>query len=108
MSKDTEKVNQLELQKKELEVKHGEGKIIRVTLKSDKQEIDVLVLKPGRRTMGKYLTWQEKDSERAHKLIVGDCLLTSLEIVDTDDELYTGCALALVSLLPIGSFEIKN
>lgn len=103
------KKDAVELSFDQLKTKHGEAKVKQVTLNSSTAgELEVIVKIPDRNVLGEYLTWNDKSVTKAHKIVIEKCLLTKHEEVDADDELYTGCAIAIISLMPIGSFNVKN
>lgn len=96
----------------ELEAKYGVGKIKEVTLSNQKGEsVDVYLKLPDRIALSNYMVWNDKDYNKCNTLVISRCLIKENEHFDkvnTDDEFFTACGMAIASLMPIGTYEIKN
>ena len=94
---------------KDFEAKHGEGKVKLIVLSNaDGENLAVHIQKPDRKALSDYMVWIDKDALKAYKLIISKCLLDKHDEVNADDEFFIATGLAIASLMPIGSFEIKN
>ena len=101
----------LETLKETYKSRIAQGKIKRVTLDKDekgKESIEVAVLVPSRSTQDEFMKFVDRDPGKAQKILVRNCLVSSIDEVHENDYLFNTCVSAIAELFQIGSFEIKN
>ena len=97
--------------KEDYKARIASGKIKRVILDKDekgKESIEVAVLVPSRSTQDEFMKFVDRDPGKAQKILVRNCLVSSIDEVHENDYLFNTCVSAIADLFQIGSYEIKN
>ena len=66
------------------------------------------MLVPSRSTQDEFMKFVDRDPGKAQKILVRNCLVSSIDEVHENDYLFNTCVSAIADLFQIGSYEIKN
>ena len=89
----------------------GEDKLRRVELPLDDlglETLEVVVAVPNRKILGQYLKYQNVNPNKAHEILVKNCVLTDLDQVLADDNLFMTAVGCIADLIPIREGIIKK
>lgn len=95
----------------EAKLKHGEDKVKIALLPIDdtgKTNVAVLVTVPGRRVIGEFEKWIDKNPTKAKEILVKNNLLSRVDEVMGDDGLFYAAVDAIAELMPLRKATIKN
>lgn len=91
--------------------KHGANNIRMASLPKDdynEQFLHVLLKVPGRRELGEFEKFADRDPNKAKEILINACLLTSKDEVKASDDLYYSAINAISDLIPIRKAIIKK
>ena len=86
-----DKLSEFEVQNKNFKEKYGEEniKVMAVPLNEEEtEEMDILVRVPDRNIIMSFMMWQDKSIKKAFSILIQNCVLTDLEKIKADDDLY--------------------
>jgi len=91
--------------------KYGE-KRVKIAVLSDDEDVfppfEVVIRRPGRRDMGMYEKFMDRDPDKAKAIIVKNCSLTHTDELLSHDDKFAHAFNAIANLMPIAKAEIKN
>jgi hypothetical protein len=96
---------------KSWKARYGETKVKlgEIPLDDDRtQFLAVIGRVPGRKEMGEFEKWMDKDPNKSKEILINSCLLTEKDRVKADDILFYGAFDFLSQLIPIGKATVKN
>jgi len=70
--------------------------------------LEVVVRVPGRKELGEFEKWIDRNPDKAKEIMVNACLLTKKDEVKAQDDLFLAAFDAISQLLPIRKAIIKN
>jgi hypothetical protein len=90
--------------------RYGEGKVKLATLLGDEgNELgEVVVRAPGRKEIGEFEKWVDRNPDKAKEILVNTCLLTHKDEVKANEDMFLAAFDAIAKLIPIGKSVIKN
>jgi hypothetical protein len=94
----------------EFKKKYGDDKVKLVHLYDDKDTPvgDVVACVPGRRILGMWEKFIEKDPDKSKDILVKNCLLSSKEKAETDEGFFLACARGISELIPLHKAVVEN
>ncbi len=91
--------------------KYGTGRIKQIDLPKDDLGSDYLKVYarvPDRRILSEWEKFSDKNPDKAKEILVKNCLLTDVEEVCADQDLFFCALQAITELIPIRKAIIKN
>lgn len=91
--------------------KYGHGRVKVLELPKDEfneQFLKVYARVPDRRVLSEWEKFSDKNPDKAKEILVKNCLLTDVEEVCADQELFFCALQAITELIPIRKAIIKN
>lgn len=95
----------------EWKAKYGENKVKQIDLPLDENNLEYLTVYarvPDRRVLSEWEKWSEKNPDRAKQILVTNCLLTGLDQVNADQDLFFSALGCITELIPIRRGIVKN
>lgn len=95
----------------EWKAKYGENKVKQIDLPLDdegKEYLTVYGIVPTRRILSEWEKWSDKNPDRAKEILVKNCLLTEVDRVLNDQDLFFSAIGAVTELIPVRRAITKN
>lgn len=91
--------------------KYGKSRIKKLEIPKDEfneQHLTVYARVPDRRILSEWEKWSDKNPDKAKEILVKNCLLTDVEEVCADQDLFFCALQSITELIPIRKAVIKN
>lgn len=91
--------------------RYGERKVKMAVLPLDDdgdETMEIIVRVPDRKTMGEFEKWIDKSPNKAKEILINACVLSSKDVVKSNDDAFMAAFDAVAELIPIRKAILKN